>query len=156
VALAEVRRRVAVQPQDLRQRLALFGRTDLYPGAAVACSVIAPIPTEWWLRPESNAARVGEHRAVVWKRLNRRPPAASRRPGQLLQRTQVRGDRRRPDRKVVDDVADDAYIDVEAHLAAAMAPRLIRPRRRAVRILEIGWSWPSRGRRLRATSRQTR
>ena len=26
--------------------------------------------------------------------------------------------------KVVFDVADDAYIDVEAHLAAAMAPRL--------------------------------
>ena len=32
----------------------------------------------WWLRPLSSAARVGEHSAVVWKRLNFRPPAARR------------------------------------------------------------------------------
>ena len=37
-----------------------------------------PIPTTWWLRPLSSAARVGEHSAVVWKRLNFRPPAARR------------------------------------------------------------------------------
>ena len=37
-----------------------------------------PIPTEWWLRPVSSACRVGAHSAVVWKRLYRRPPAASR------------------------------------------------------------------------------
>ena len=37
-----------------------------------------PMPTTWWLRPLSSAARVGEHSAVVWKRLNFRPPAASR------------------------------------------------------------------------------
>ena len=36
-----------------------------------------PMPTAWWLRPVSNAARVGEHSAVTWKRLKRRPPAAS-------------------------------------------------------------------------------
>src|SRR5450432_4566786 len=36
------------------------------------------IPTEWWLRPVSNAWRVGEQRAVVWKRLYLRPPAARR------------------------------------------------------------------------------
>src|SRR5512138_2881973 len=36
-----------------------------------------PIPVEWWLRPVSRAWRVGEHRAVVWKRLYLRPPAAS-------------------------------------------------------------------------------
>ena len=34
------------------------------------------MPTEWWLRPDSTAARVGEHRAV-WNRVNFRPFAAS-------------------------------------------------------------------------------
>ena len=37
-----------------------------------------PIPTEWWLRPVSSAERVGEHSAVVWKRVYFSPPAASR------------------------------------------------------------------------------
>src|SRR4029078_1409654 len=37
-----------------------------------------PIPTEWWLRPLSRAALVGEQRAVVWNRLNLRPSAARR------------------------------------------------------------------------------
>src|SRR3972149_10402386 len=36
-----------------------------------------PIPTVWWLRPVSNAWRVGEHNAVVWKRVYLSPPAAS-------------------------------------------------------------------------------
>ena len=36
-----------------------------------------PMPTEWWLRPVSSACRVGAHSAVVWKRLNFSPPAAS-------------------------------------------------------------------------------
>ena len=36
------------------------------------------MPTEWWLRPVSSACRVGEHSAVVWKRLYFRPFAASR------------------------------------------------------------------------------
>ncbi len=40
--------------------------------------MITPIPTEWWLRPESSAARVGAHKAVVWNRLYFSPPAASR------------------------------------------------------------------------------
>ena len=40
--------------------------------------MIPPIPTEWWLRPVSSAARVGEHSAVVWKRVNFSPPPASR------------------------------------------------------------------------------
>jgi hypothetical protein len=35
-----------------------------------------PIPAEWWLRPVRSACRVGEHRAVVWKRLYFWPPAA--------------------------------------------------------------------------------
>ena len=37
-----------------------------------------PMFTVWWLRPESNAARVGEHSAVVWNRLNFSPLPASR------------------------------------------------------------------------------
>ena len=56
----------------------VLGRSELFPGADVAVSVMLPIPTEWWLRPDSIAARVGAHNAVVWKRLYRRPPAASR------------------------------------------------------------------------------
>jgi hypothetical protein len=55
----------------------VLGRNELLPGADVAVSVMLPIPTEWWLRPESSAARVGAQSAVVWKRLYRRPPAAS-------------------------------------------------------------------------------
>ncbi len=43
----------------------VLGRTELLPGADVAVSVIEPIPTEWWLRPLSIAARVGAHSAVV-------------------------------------------------------------------------------------------
>src|SRR6185436_10680407 len=39
---------------------------------------MTPIPTEWWLRPDSNAARVGAHSAVVWKRVYFRPLLASR------------------------------------------------------------------------------
>ena len=34
--------------------------------------------TEWWLRPVSSAWRVGEHSAVVWKRVNFSPLFASR------------------------------------------------------------------------------
>src|SRR5688572_6167183 len=37
-----------------------------------------PMPTEWWLRPVSRACRVGAHSAVVWNRLYRNPPSASR------------------------------------------------------------------------------
>jgi hypothetical protein len=47
----------------------VFGRTDVYPGDDVAVSVIPPIPTVWWLRPDSSAARVGEQSAVVWNRV---------------------------------------------------------------------------------------
>src|SRR6266404_311056 len=54
-----------------------LGSTELYPGAPVAISVIPPMPAEWWLRPVSSAARVGEQRAVVWKRLYFSPVAAS-------------------------------------------------------------------------------
>src|SRR4029079_3260583 len=37
-----------------------------------------PIPTVWWLRPDRSAARVGEHRGVVWNRVYFRPSAARR------------------------------------------------------------------------------
>jgi len=47
----------------------VFGRSELFPGADVAVSVMLPIPTEWWLRPVSSACRVGAHNAVVWNRL---------------------------------------------------------------------------------------
>src|SRR6476469_10353159 len=56
----------------------VFGRIELYPGAEVAISVMTPMPTVWWLRPDSRAARVGAHSAVVWNRLYFSPPAASR------------------------------------------------------------------------------
>ena len=56
----------------------MSGRIELYPGADVAISVMPPMPTAWWLRPVSSAWRVGEHSAVVWKRLNFSPCAASR------------------------------------------------------------------------------
>jgi hypothetical protein len=53
-------------------------RDGLFPGAAVASSVTAPIPTEWWFRPVRRAARVGAQSAVVWNRVNFRPAAAKR------------------------------------------------------------------------------
>ena len=37
--------------------------------AAVAISVMPPMPTVWWFRPLRRTARVGEHSAVVWKRV---------------------------------------------------------------------------------------
>ena len=40
--------------------------------------MIPPIPTAWWLRPVRSACRVGEHSAVVWKRLYLSPFAARR------------------------------------------------------------------------------
>ena len=43
----------------------VFGRSELWPGADVAVSVMLPMPTEWWLRPVSSAALVGAHNAVV-------------------------------------------------------------------------------------------
>src|SRR6186713_3295524 len=39
---------------------------------------MTPIPTVWWLRPVSKAARVGAQSAVVWKRLYLRPFPARR------------------------------------------------------------------------------
>ena len=36
-----------------------------------------PLPAIWALRPVNIAALVGEHMAVVWKRLYNRPPLAS-------------------------------------------------------------------------------
>ena len=44
---------------------ASLGQEPSYPGNPVAISVMTPVWTEWWLRPESNAARDGEQSAVV-------------------------------------------------------------------------------------------
>jgi hypothetical protein len=52
----------------------VLGQMELLPGAEVASSATLPIPTEWWLRPVSSAARVGEHSAVVWNRVYLSPP----------------------------------------------------------------------------------
>ncbi len=49
---------------------------ELLPGAAVAISVMPPMPTVWWLRPVNRAARVGEQSAVVWKRVYLKPSVA--------------------------------------------------------------------------------
>src|ERR1700754_394973 len=57
---------------------AVFGHIELLPGALVASSVMLPMPTLWWLRPVSRALRVGEHSAVVWKRVYLRPVLARR------------------------------------------------------------------------------
>src|ERR1700686_4117670 len=39
---------------------------------------MTPKPTEWWLRPVIKAARVGEHNAVEWNCVKRRPAFAMR------------------------------------------------------------------------------
>src|SRR3954453_515255 len=63
----------------------VLGRTELWPGAEVAVSVMLPMPAEWCLRPVRRAWRVGAHRAVVWNRLYRSPPAARRSAVGVLQ-----------------------------------------------------------------------
>ena len=49
----------------------------MLPGKAVELSMIEPVLTVWWFRPVLSALRVGEHSAVVWKLLKRRPDWAS-------------------------------------------------------------------------------
>ena len=58
--------------------MTLSGRAPVLPGKAVATSMIAPALFVWWLRPVRSATRVGEQRAVVWKRLYLSPWLASR------------------------------------------------------------------------------
>ena len=67
MAIAELRCLIAVELQCFGQRCLVLVRMLLLllPGAEVAISVIAPMPTEWCLRPVSSAARVGEHTAVL-------------------------------------------------------------------------------------------
>jgi hypothetical protein len=55
-----------------------WGTHAVYPGKPPDSSPIDPNPTAWWLRPVSNAARVGEHNAVTWNRLYRAPSPATR------------------------------------------------------------------------------
>jgi hypothetical protein len=51
----------------------VLGIWPVEPGIPVAISVMNPMFTVWWFRPDFSAARVGEHRAVVWKLLYRSP-----------------------------------------------------------------------------------
>ena len=74
--MEDVRKRRTYGPFNTAEEMAasietsrVFGRMALEPGADVAISVMPPIPTEWWFRPLSSAARVGAHNAVVWNRL---------------------------------------------------------------------------------------
>lgn len=61
-------------------------------GEAVDCSATTPKPTEWWLRPVSSAARVGEQSAVEWKFVKRRPLVATQsRAGVGITPTKVDG-----------------------------------------------------------------
>ena len=54
------------------------GSMAVYPGNPPENSPTEPKPTVWLFRPVSSAARVGEHSAVTWNRLYRRPPSAIR------------------------------------------------------------------------------
>ena len=76
-----------------------------------------PMPTEWWLRPVSSACRVGEHSAVVWKRVYFSPSAASRSAVGVDARAAERARGAEP--AVVDQ--DDQH--VRAHPPAAAAAR---------------------------------
>ena len=61
VVFAELRGGVAVEFERLRQwRRRSWAEPNCSPGAPVAISVMPAMPTEWWLRPVSNAWRVGE------------------------------------------------------------------------------------------------
>jgi len=49
----------------------------LYPGNPIAVRECEPNPILWWLRAAIIEARDGEHNAVVWKLLYRKPLAAN-------------------------------------------------------------------------------
>jgi hypothetical protein len=66
-------------PSRISERKPLAcGMVASYPGKPCAISAMRAMPLLWWLRPESRHARVGEHSAVVWKLLYRRPSRARR------------------------------------------------------------------------------
>ena len=73
VPLADARGRVAVLAQDLGHECRGLRNRRRVPGNPFDQFVIVPIPTAWLFRPVSSAARVGEHNAVTWKRVNRSP-----------------------------------------------------------------------------------
>ena len=50
----------------------------MYPGEPLENSPTEPNPAAWLLRPVSREARVGEHGALTWNRLNRNPSSAIR------------------------------------------------------------------------------
>ena len=72
---------VALAREPDRIRVLEMIRGLLKPHHRVFVGVISPIdpnPRAWLLRPVSKAARVGEQRAVTWKRLYLRPCSATR------------------------------------------------------------------------------
>ena len=77
VPLAEGAGAVAVEPQHLGQRRDAVRVPSGVAGEGRRVSMIEPVFTVWWFRPVLSALRVGEHSAVVWKLLKRRPPCAS-------------------------------------------------------------------------------
>jgi hypothetical protein len=87
-----------------------------------------PIPTVWWLRPLSSAARVGEHNAVVWKRLNFRPPAARRSAFGVAHGPPNALDEPKPASSMQHD---------RARSAPRRRPQLLDRRKRRVRILRV-------------------
>ena len=91
---------------------------------------MTPIPTEWWLRPLSKAARVGAHSAVVWKRLYFRPFPASRSAVGVAQRPAERA--RRGEADVVEQ--DDKHVG-----RARRWPQRLDRRERRVWVLGVEW-----------------
>jgi hypothetical protein len=78
MTLAELRGRVAVELQDLRERRAGVGSHRVVARARGRELGDAAHAHGMVVAPDSIAARDGEQSAVVWKRLYLRPPAASR------------------------------------------------------------------------------
>ena len=87
-----------------------------------------PMPTVWWLRPVSSAARVGEHSAVVWKRLYFSPSAGQPLGGRRLARPAERA--RRAEADVVEQ--DDQHVR-----RARRRPQRLDRRERRVGILRV-------------------
>ena len=64
--------------EHLGDRSALERDVAVELGKPDAASVIVPMPFVVWLRPVIRHERVGEHSAVVWKFVYRRPRSAIR------------------------------------------------------------------------------
>jgi hypothetical protein len=92
VTLAELRGGVAIELEGRRERRLVLRQHRGKPGAEVAISQMPPMFTEWSLRPVSSACRVGEHSAVVWKRLNFDVVAGQLERGVVVLRLEIKAD----------------------------------------------------------------